>query len=178
MKNILLIIGFICFQSFSAQNIMDFDLKNIELQGMQPVKINKEMKSIGITQVPFVTDNPSVISKIANQDIAPKIKKLYAFPYYSPTDELNDGGVYVYQFGSKKDLDDYLTKNFEQPNYRVLVKDLFYIRIWSDYGYNIKGKETSDDHLNKMEKYYTKLGAKRIMLKPDTSIVSEAVSSQ
>jgi hypothetical protein len=172
MKKLLLIAGFICFQSFSAQNIMDFDLKNVELQGMQPVKINKEMKSAGITKVPFVTDNPDIISKVAGKEIASKVKKIYCFPYDDPKDELNDGGVYVYQFNTKKDLDNYLAKNFEQDNYRILVKDLFYIRIWSDYGYNIKGKETSEDHLNKLEKYYTNLGAKKIRLKTDTSNVT------
>ena len=176
MKKILLIIGFVCFQSLFAQNIMDFDLKNVELQGMQPVKVNKEMKSVGITQIPFVTDNPDVISKIADPDIAPKIKKIYGFTYDNPKDELHDGGVFVYQFTAKKDLDNYVAKNFEQSNYRVLVKDLFYIRIWSDYGYQIKGKETSEDHLNKLEKYYTKLGAKRIQLKPDESIMEAAVA--
>ena len=170
MKKFLLIIGFLCFQGFSAQNIMDFDLKNVELQGMQPVKINKEMQSAGITQVPFVTDDPEIISKIADKDIASKIKKIYCFVYDNPEDDLHDGGVYVYQFNTKKDLDNYLAKNFEQPNYRVLVKDLFYIRIWSDYSYNIKGEETSEDHLNKLEKYYTNLGAKKIRLKPDTSV--------
>jgi hypothetical protein len=174
MKKILLIIGFVCFQCFFAQNIMDFDLKNVELQGMQPVKVNQEMKSVGITQIPFVTDNPDVISKIADKEIASKVKKVYAFIYDNPKDELHDGGVFVYQFNSKKDLDNYLTKNFEQSNYRVLVKDVFYIRIWSDYGYQIKGKETSDDHLNKLEKYYTNLGAKKIQLKPDESIISVA----
>jgi hypothetical protein len=79
MKKLLLIIGFICFQSFSAQDIMDFDLKNVELQGMQPVKINKEMKSAGITKVPFVTDNPDIISKIAGKEIASKVKKSTVF---------------------------------------------------------------------------------------------------
>ncbi|WP_027386354.1 hypothetical protein [Chryseobacterium gregarium] len=172
MKKLLLILGFVCFQSFFAQNIMDLDLKNVELQGMQPVKINKEMKAAGITKVPFVTDNPSVISKIADKEIASKIKKIYCFVYDDPKDNLNDGGVYVYQFNTKKDLDNYLTKNFEQPNYRVLVKDLFYIRIWSDYGYQIEGKETSDDHLNKLEKYYTNLGAKKIRLKQDKSNIT------
>lgn len=172
MKKLLLIIGFVCFQSFFAQNIMDFDLKNVELQGMQPVKINKEMKSAGITKVPFVTDNPDVISKIADKEIASKIKKIYCFVYDDPKDNLNDGGVYVYQFNTKKDLDHYLARNFEQPNYRVLVKDLFYIRIWSDYGYQIEGKETSEDHLNKLEKYYTHLGAKKIRLKQDKSNIT------
>ncbi len=172
MKKLLLILGFVCFQSFFAQNIMDLDLKNVELQGMQPVKINKEMKSAGITKVPFVTDNPDVISKIADKEIASKIKKIYCFVYDDPKDNLNDGGVYVYQFNTKKDLDNYLSKNFEQPNYRVLVKDLFYIRIWSDYGYQIEGKETSDDHLNKLEKYYTNLGAKKIRLKQDKSNIT------
>ena len=172
MKKLLLILGFVCFQSFFAQNIMDLDLKNVELQGMQPVKINKEMKAAGITKVPFVTDNPGIISKIADKEIASKIKKIYCFVYDDPKDNLNDGGVYVYQFNTKKDLDNYLAKNFEQPNYRVLVKDLFYIRIWSDYGYQIEGKETSDDHLNKLEKYYTHLGAKKIRLKQDKSNIT------
>lgn len=174
MRKVLLIIGFVWFQSFSAQNIMDFDLKNVELQGMQPVKINREMKSAGITGMPFVTDNPDVISKIADADIASKITSVYGFVYNNPKDDLHDGGVYVYQFNTKKDLDNYLAKNSEQPNYRVLVKDLFYIRIWSDYSYQIKGKETSDDHLNKLEKYYTGLGAKKIRLKQDKSVISVA----
>lgn len=172
MKKILLIIGFVCLQSLSAQNIMDFDLKNVELQGMQPVKINREMKSAGITGIPFVTDSPDVISKIADAGIASKIAKVYGFIYNNPKDDLHDGGVYIYQFKTKKDLNNYLAKNFEQPNYRVLVKDLFYIRIWSDYSYQIKGRETSDDHLNKLEKYYTGLGAEKILLKPDKSIIS------
>lgn len=172
MKKVLLIIGFVCFQSFSAQNIMDFDLKNVELQGMQPVKVNKEMKSAGIAKIPFVTDNPEIISKITDADIASKITKVYGFVYDNPKDDLHDGGVYVYQFKTKKDLNNYLAKNFEQPNYRVLVKDLFYIRIWSDYGYQIEGKETSDDHLNKLEKYYTGLGAKKVRLKQDKSNIT------
>lgn len=178
MKKILLIIGFVCFQSLSAQNIMDLDLKNVELQGMKPATINQEMKDIGITKIPFVSSDPTIISKIADPDIASKIKTVYAFTYDHPTDDLNDGGVFIFQFTSKKDLESYLAKNFEQSNYRVLVKDLFYIRIWSDYGYHIEGKETSDDHLDKMEKYYTRLGAKRIMLKPDESIRETAVTDQ
>lgn len=63
MKKLLLIIGFVCFQSFSAQSIMDFDLKNVELRGMKPATIDKEMKDIGITKIPFVTSDPDIISK-------------------------------------------------------------------------------------------------------------------
>ena len=177
MKKILLIFGFVCFQSLSAQNIMDFDLKNVELQGMKPAKINQEMKNVGITKMPFVTSDPHIISKITDPGIASKIKTVYAFTYDDPGDDLNDGGVFVYQFVSKKDLESYIAGKFEQPNYRILVKDLFVIKIWSDFGYQIEGKETSDDHLNKMEKYYTKLGAKRIVLKPDESIIETATTA-
>jgi hypothetical protein len=176
MKKIFFILSLICIQHIAAQNIMDFDLKNVELQGMKPVKINQEMKNAGITQVPFMTENPAVISKIVSEKIAPKVKKLYAYVFSDPKDNLNDGGVYIYQFNAKKDLEGYIAENFEQSNYRVLVKDLFYIRIWSDYGYNIKGKENSEDHLNKLEKYYIKLGAKRIQLKPDESIIESAAN--
>lgn len=169
MKKIWLIIGFVCFQSFSAQNIMDFDLKNVELQGMKPARINEEMKNTGITKMPFVTSDPNIIAKVTDSDIASKIKTIYAFTYDNPDDDLNDGGVFIYQFVSKKDMESYIAEKFEQSNYRILVKDLFVIKIWSDYGYQIEGKETSDDHLNKMEKYYTKLGAKKIILKKDES---------
>lgn len=175
MKKIILIIGFVCFQSFFAQNIMDLDLKNVELQGMRPAKINKEMKDIGITQIPFVTDNPDVISKIEEKEVGSSIKKLYAFIYNNG--ERGDGGVIIIEFKSKDDLDAYFAKTFEQSNYRVLVKDLFLIRIWSDYSLHVEGKETSEDHLNKLEKYYTKLGAKRIQLKPDESIITEVADS-
>jgi hypothetical protein len=177
MKNILLLIGFVCFQSIYAQNIMDLSLKNVQLQGMEPAKVNQEMKDIGIKEMPFVTENPEVISKIVNVGTAPKIKKLYGFTYINPKDDLNDGGVFVYQFSNKKDLDSYIAENFEQPNSRALVKDLFYIEIWSDYSYQVKGKETSEDHLNKMEKYYLKLGAKRIKLKADDTITDTAASA-
>jgi predicted nucleotidyltransferase len=68
MKKIWLIIGFVCFQSFSAQNIMDFDLKNVELQGMKPARINQEMKNIGITKMPFVTSDPNIIAKVNSQE--------------------------------------------------------------------------------------------------------------
>ncbi|MFP3593882.1 hypothetical protein [Chryseobacterium sp. SIMBA_038] len=175
MKKIMLIIGFVCFQSFFAQNIMDLDLKNVELQGMKPAKISKEMKDIGITQIPFVTDNPDVISKIEEKEVGSSIKKLYAFIYNNG--ERGDGGVIINEFKTKGDLDAYLAKTFEQSNYRVLVKDLFFIRVWSDYSLHVEGKETSEDHLNKLEKYYTKLGAKRIQLKPDESIITEVADS-
>lgn len=174
MKKLFFILSFICIQNISAQNIMDLDLKNMELQGMKPVKVNQKMREAGITNIPFVTENHEVISKIVSEKIAPKVKKLYAYVFSDPKDDLNDGGVYIYQFNSKKDLDGYIAENFEQSNYRVLVKDLFYIRIWSDYGYNIKGKENSDDHLNKLEKYYLKLGARKIQLKPDESVMESA----
>lgn len=170
MKKLLLLIGFISFQSIFSQNIMDLDLKNVELQGMEPMKVNQEMKDIGITQIPFKTDNPDVISKIEDDNFASKIKNLYVFVYNNPKDDHHDGGVYIYEFKTKSDLQNYLNQNFEQSNYRVLIKDLFYIRIWSDYSLHIKGKETSDDHLNKMEKFYINLGAKRIILKSDESI--------
>jgi len=172
MKKIGLIIGFVCCQSIFAQNIMDFDLKNIELQGMKPAKINKEMKNIGITQIPFVTENPDIISKIEGTEMASKIKAMYTFAYNNP--EEADGGVIVYQFKNKEDLESFLATHFEQSNYRVLVKDLFYIKIWSDYSYHIEGQETSDHHLNKMEKYYKKLGAEKIILKPDESVITVA----
>ncbi|MBW7673958.1 hypothetical protein [Chryseobacterium chendengshani] len=172
MKKLLLLIAFVSFQILFSQNILDLDLKNVELQGMKPVKVNQEMKDVGITQNPFITNNPDIISKIANEGQASKIKNLYAFVYNNPKDDLHDGGVYIYEFKTKSDLQNYFKQNFEQSNYRVLVKDLFYIRIWSDYSLQLKGKETSDDHLNKMEKYYTKLGAKRIILKPDESIIT------
>lgn len=170
MKKVLLIIGFVCCQNFFAQNIMDFDLKNVELQGMKPAKIDDEIKNIGITQIPFVTENPDIISKIEHSETAAKIQKIYVYLYNNPKG--NDGGVFVYEFKNKKDLDGFLATNFEQSNYRVLVKDLFYIRVWSDYSLHIDGKETSEDHLNKLEKYYTNLGAKRIELKPDESIIT------
>lgn len=175
MKKILLIIGFVCFQSFFAQDIMDFDLKNVELQGMRPAKINKEMKDIGITQIPFVTDNPDVISRIEEKEVGSSVKKLYAYIYNNR--ERGDGGVIIIEFKTKDDLDAYLAKIFEQPNYRVLVKDLFFIRVWSDYSLHVEGKETSEDHLNKLEKYYTKLGAKKIKLKPNDAIVTEVTDS-
>lgn len=162
MKKILLIIGFVCFQSFSAQSIMDFDLKNVELQGMKPATINKEMKDIGITKIPFVTDNPDIISKIEDPETAATIKNFYTFTYNNP--RRNDGGVMVYEFKTKNDLDAFLGKNFEQSNSRTLVKGLFCITVWSDYGRQIKGEETSEDHLNKLEKYYVNLGAKKVKL--------------
>lgn len=121
-----------------------------------------------------MTEDPAIISKIVSEKIAPKVKKLYAYVFSDPKDDLNDGGVYIYQFNAKKDLEGYIVENFEQSNFRVLVKDLFYIRIWSDYGYHIKGKENSKDHLNKLEKYYTNLGAKRMQLKSDESVVEMA----
>jgi len=162
MKKILLIIGFVYFQSFSAQSIMDFDLKNVELQGMKPAAIDEEMKSIGITKIPFLTDNPDIISKIEDPETTATIKNFYTFTYNNSRKD--DGGVMVYEFKTKKDLDAFLAKNFEQSNSRILVKGLFCINIWSDYGLNVKGKETSEDHLNKLEKYYTNLGAKRVKL--------------
>lgn len=162
MKKILLIIGFVCFQSFSAQSIMDFDLKNVELQGMKPAAINKEMKDIGITQIPFVTDNPDIISKIEDPETAATIKNFYTFTYSDS--KRDDGGVMVYEFKTKKDLDAFLARNFEQSNARILVKGLFCINVWSDYSLHVKGKETSEDHLNKLEKYYVNLGAKRVKL--------------
>lgn len=163
MKKILLIIGFVCFQSFSAQSIMDFDLKNVELQGMKPASINQEMKNIGITKIPFVTDNPDIISKMEGPKTAATIKNFYTFTYNNP--RRNDGGVIVYEFKTKKDLDAFIAKGFEQPNARTLVKGLFCINIWSDYSRHEKGKETSEDHLNKLEKYYVNLGAKKVKLK-------------
>jgi len=51
MKKLFFVLCFMCIQHITAQNIMDFDLKNVELQGMKPVKINQEMKNAGITAV-------------------------------------------------------------------------------------------------------------------------------
>ncbi|WP_292008540.1 hypothetical protein [Chryseobacterium sp.] len=176
MKKIFLLAGFICFQLSFAQSILDLGLYNMELQGMKPVKVNEEMKKIGITRIPFNTEDTTLISKIAGSDIAARIKSLYMLPYEDPKDDINDGGVYIYQFNTKTDLEEYLKQNFEQSNYRVLVKDNFFIKIWSDYSRHIKGKETSEDHLDKMEKYYLNLGAERIELKPDESIIDYTVS--
>ncbi|SHM60350.1 hypothetical protein SAMN05444360_114102 [Chryseobacterium carnipullorum] len=162
MKKLLLIIGFVCFQSFSAQSIMDFDLKNVELQGMKPARIDKEMKDIGITKIPFVTSDPDIISKIEGPETAATIKNFYTFTYNNPKGD--DGGVMVYEFKTKPDLEVFLAKNFEQSNARILVKGLFCINIWSDYSLYVKGKESSEDHLNKLEKYYVNLGAKRVKL--------------
>ncbi|KMQ59956.1 hypothetical protein ACM46_17005 [Chryseobacterium angstadtii] len=162
MKKILLIIGFVCFQSFSAQSIMDFDLKNVELQGMKPATIDKEMKNIGITKIPFMTDNPDIISKMEGPKTGATIKNFYIFAYNNSRKD--DGGVVIYEFKTKNDLDTFLAKRFEQSNSRILVKGQFCINIWSDYSLHVKGKETSEDHLNKLEKYYVNLGAKRVKL--------------
>jgi len=171
MKKILLLIGFISFQTIFSQNIMELDLKNVELQGMKPAKINQEMKNIGIVQNPFVTDNPDIISKLDHRENSFLIKKMYTFIYDNPKG--SDGGVVINEFANKKDLDAYLAQTFEQSNYRVLVKDLYVIRIWSDYSLHVKGRETSEDHLNKLEKYYTHLGAKKVILKIDESIITK-----
>jgi len=149
---------------------LDFDLKNVELQGMKPAKINQELKSIGISQNPFVTENPDIISKIDQRENSALIKKMYTFMYNNPKG--SDGGVVINQFANKNDLDAYLAETFEQSNYRIFVKNLFLIRVWSDYSLHVKGKETSEDHLNKLEKYYTNLGAKRFTLKVDESIIT------
>jgi hypothetical protein len=170
MKKLLLLIIFISFQSIFSQNILDLDLKNVELQGMKPTKINQELKSIGITQNPFVTENPDIISKLDQRENSALIKKMYTFMY--DNSKGSDGGVVINQFANKNDLDAYLAETFEQSNYRVLVKDLFLIRVWSDYSLHIKGKETSEDHINKLEKYYTNLGAKKVTLKIDESIIT------
>jgi hypothetical protein len=170
MKKLLLLFCFISFQSIFSQNILDFDLKNVELQGLKPAKINQEMKNIGIAQNPFVTDNPEIITKLDYRENSSLIKKMYTFIYDNPKG--SDGGVVVNEFASRKDLDAYLSQTFEQSNYRVLVKNLFLIRVWSDYSLHVKGRETSEDHLNKMEKYYTNLGAKKVTLKVDESIIT------
>lgn len=169
MKKLLLLLCFVSFQSIFSQNILDFDLKNVELQGMKPAKIDQKMKKIGITQNPFLTDNPEVISKLDRRENSDLIKKFYTFIY---DDSDGDGGVVVCQFENKKDLSVYLATVFEQSNYRVLVKDLFLIRVWSDYSLDVEGRETSEDHLNKLEKYYTNLGAKKVTLKVDESIIT------
>lgn len=69
MKKILLLIGFISFQTIFSQNIMELDLKNVELQEMKPAKINQEMKNIGIVQNPFVTDNPDIFQNLTTEKI-------------------------------------------------------------------------------------------------------------
>jgi hypothetical protein len=170
MKKLLLLFYFLSFQSIFSQNILDFELKNVELQGMKPAKINQEMKNIGIAQNPFVTENPEIISKLDYRENSSLIRKIYSFIYDNPKG--SDGGVVVSQFENKDDLKSYLATAFEQSNYRVLVKDLFLIRIWSDYSLHVEGRETSEDHLNKLEKYYSNLGAKKVTLKVDKSIIT------
>lgn len=171
MKKILLFISFIIFQTFFSQNILELDLKNVELQGMKPAKVNQKMKNIGIAQNPFVTDNPDIILKLEEKETSSLIKKMYAFIYSNSKE--NDGGVAIYEFANKKDLDTFLAQTFEQSNYRVLIKDLYLIRVWSDYSLHLKGKETREDHLNKLEKYYINLGANKIILKKDASVITK-----
>lgn len=171
MKKILLLISFISFQTVFSQNILEFDLKDVELQGMKPAKVNQEMKNIGIVQNPFVTNNPDIILKLEEKEISSLIKKMYAFIYSNAKG--SDGGVVIYEFANKKDLDTFLEQTFEQSNYRVLIKDLYLIRVWSDYSLHVKGKETSEDHLNKLEKYYINLGAKKVILKKNESVITK-----